>query len=103
MSANTPEQPVYQQELRRLVDLNPEQTRYFFDARSSRDGRDYLALNCYGPDFCGRLYVLLDEEDAQSLKLQNNAGWRGAELKGLQLRALPNGQLAYAGLHHLVD
>ena len=72
LSANTPEQPVYQQELRRLVDLNADQTRYFFESRSTVDGRDYLALNCYGPDFCGRLYVVLDVEDAQSLKLQNN-------------------------------
>jgi hypothetical protein len=103
LSSNTPEQAVYQQELRRLVDLNAAQTRYFFESRSSRDGQDFLALNCYGPDFCGRLYVVLDGEDTQSLKLQNNAGWRGAELKGLRLRATEAGQLAYAGLDHLVD
>ncbi|MBN8685126.1 MAG: hypothetical protein J0L99_20940 [Chitinophagales bacterium] len=103
LASNTPEQAVYQQELRRLVDLNAAQTRYFFESRSSRDGQDFLALNCYGPDFCGRLYVVLDGEDTQSLKLQNNAGWRGAELKGLRLRATEAGQLAYAGLERLVD
>ena len=79
----------YQQELQRLVTLNPEEVDYYFEKRIEISGRNYLALNCYGDEFCGELWLLVEKEDQWSERLQNVSGYRGAKLKGLVFRISP--------------
>lgn len=96
----------YQQELRRLVSMQPNAVDFYFEKRIASEEGEYLALNCYGDGFCGEFWVMVVKDDELSSKLQNNAGYRGAKLEGLEINELEmNGrrELAYIGMRGILD
>ena len=97
----------YQHELMRLIDENPGQVDYFFERRASIDGESYIIMNCYGPEFCGELKTKFVPKNVESIKLQDNKGWRGAQLIGVGLSRvkLSSGHevFAFEKLERIID
>ena len=88
----------YQNELMRLIELNSSDVDYYFERRAEIDDESFLVLNCYGSDFCGELKVKFVHKNVESIKLQNNKGWNGAQLIGVGLSKvkLENGHEVFA-------
>ncbi len=88
----------YQNELMRLIELNPSDVDYYFERRAEINGESFIVLNCYGPDFCGELKARFVHKNAESIKLQNNKGYSGAQLIGVGLSRvkLKNGHEVFA-------
>lgn len=89
---------VYQTELIRLIQSDTRDITYYFESRVD----DHLLVNVFGWGYCGRLKLYIEQEDHQSLKLQNHKGWTGAEMKGLKTRQTGT-RLVYVSLDSLID
>lgn len=89
----------YRQELQRLIEENPSDVAYYFEQRKGNT----LVLHCDGNNFSGELEVLVQQEDSHSQKLQNDKGYRGAEIKGLQIAFTDNATALYTGAQSIVD
>lgn len=98
LSSNDKNSWAYQNELMRLVELHPSDVDYYFERRAEIEGESFLILNCYGADFCGELKVKFVHKNVESIKLQNNKGWKGAQLIGVGLSRvkLKNGRDVFA-------
>lgn len=107
LSQNGENSWAYQNELMRLIELNPDNVDYYFDRRVEIDGNSFLVLNCYGQDYCGALKVKFVHKNIESIKLQNNKGWKGAQLIGVGLSKvkLENGHEVFAlqKLNRIID
>ena len=98
LSKNPPQSEVYQHELARLISEDKHEVNYYFKKREA----DYLVLNAYGWGYCGELHLLMPTEDELSKKLQNDQGYGGAKLKGLQTEYLDK-RLKFVSLQNIID
>ena len=96
---------IYQEELLTLV-AQEEGVRYFFVSRDSTENVPHLVVEARGRAFCGKLQLLLETEDRYTRKLQNNAGYTGAELRGLTFQTVARDlqvRLAYQDMETIID
>lgn len=98
LTNNPPDSKEYQTELVRLISTDEREVNYYFEKRKE----DVLILNAYGWGYCGQLSLQINQEDEFSKKLQNEGGWRGAKLKGLEVELI-GGQLSYKGMEGVLD
>ena len=95
----------YQTELYRLIKESKD-VDYYFEMREEIFGQIYLVVNAYGDAFCGKLCLILPEEDVSSMKLQDSAGYQGAQLIGLRYKEHKTdygSALVYDSLEYIVD
>lgn len=97
----------YQHELMRLIDENPAQVSYYFERRAAIGGESFIIMNCYGADFCGELKTKFVPKNVESIKLQDNKGWSGAQLIGVGFKRvkLESGHevFAFEKLEKIID
>ncbi len=93
----------YQMEISRLIQSDSGTVRYLFDNRVANSGKPYLVLNVFGSDFCGDLHLGLEKEDELSLKLQNDSGYSGSSLIGLNINFSKLGLAEYEGMTRIAD
>lgn len=99
LRTHTPSSAEYRQELQRLIENNPSSVAYYFEERKG----DTLVLHCDGDNFSGEIEVLVQREDTHSQKLQNDKGYRGAEIRGLHIAFTDNATALYTGAQDIVD
>lgn len=75
----------YQNELYQLI-KESQQVDYYFETREEIMGQTFLVVQAYGDAFCGKLCLVISEEDAKSIKLDKNKGYQGAQLVGLRYK-----------------
>ncbi len=95
----------YQAELYRLIKESPD-VDYYYEMREEIFGQNYLVVSAYGDAFCGKLCIIISEEDARSIKLQDSAGYQGAQLIGLRYKEHKTdygSALVYDSLEYIVD
>ncbi|RMB56529.1 hypothetical protein EAX61_14060 [Dokdonia sinensis] len=105
LGANQYNTKVYQAELYRLIKESSE-VDYYFETREEIMGQIFLVVNAYGDAFCGKLCLVISEEDAQQMHLDENKGYRGAQLIGLRFRESKTdygATLVYEALEYIVD
>lgn len=97
----------YQHEMMRLIDENSGQVDYYFERRAAIGGESFIVMNCYGPEFCGELKTKFVPKNLESIKLQDNKGWRGAQLIGVGFKRvkLESGHevFAFEQLERIID
>lgn len=97
----------YQHELMRLIDENPAHVDYYFERRAAIGGESFIIMNCYSSDFCGELKTKFVPKNVESIKLQDNKGWRGAQLIGVGFKRvkLESGHevFAFEKLEKIID
>ncbi len=96
---------VYQEELYRLITESSD-VDYYFEMREEIFGQSYLVINAYGDAFCGKLCLVIPEEDAAIVKLKDTAGYQGAQLIGLRYKKHKTdygSALVYDSLEYIVD
>ena len=98
LTKNQPQSDTYQHELARLIHEDTREVDYYFTKREE----GYLVVNVYGWGYCGELHLLISEEDDLSKKLQNEKGYSGAKLKGLEV-SYANKRLTYQGMGSIID
>ena len=96
----------YQEELYRLIKESPD-VDYYFEERQEIFGQIYLVVSAYGDAFCGKLALVISEEEARKIPLDKTKGYQGAQLIGLSYtrRASNYGwsTLVYDSLEYIVD
>lgn len=75
----------YQAELYRLIKESPD-VDYYYEMREEIFGQDYLIVNAYGNAFCGKLCLVISQEDVSSIALDVSRGAEGAQIIGLSYR-----------------
>jgi len=96
---------VYQEELYRLIVENPD-VDYYFEMREEIFGQSYLVINAFGDAFCGKLCLMIPEEDATSSILKDSAEYQGAQLIGLRYNKHKTdygSALVYDSIEYIVD
>ena len=73
----------YQLELYRLIKESTE-VDYYFEMREEFFGQNYIVVSAYGDAFCGKLCLLIAEEDMEHIKLSPTKDVSGAQLIGLR-------------------
>jgi len=73
----------YQAELYRLIKESPR-VDYYFEMREEFFGQNYIVVSAYGDAFCGKLCLLIAEEDMARIKLASTKEASGAQLIGLR-------------------
>lgn len=105
LGANQYNSKAYQAELYRLIKESPE-VDYYFETREEIMGQIFLVVNAYGDAFCGKLCLVISEDDARQMELDANKGYRGAQLIGLRFRESKTdfgATLVYEALEYIVD
>lgn len=95
----------YQAELYKLIKEHPD-VDYYFEMREELEGQHYLVVNAYGDAFCGKLCLMIHEDDIASVQLQSETGYHGAQLIGLRFtqdKSLLGNTLVYQSLEYIVD
>lgn len=109
LSTNSYTSNDYQAEMVRLLSGDHGEMEYFFINRESLYGDSYIVVQCKGDGLCGKLMLFINKEDQMSKKLQNNAGYAGAELKGLGMTPLSRKNpememvMIYEGMEAIID
>jgi hypothetical protein len=106
LSENAPESAVYQAEIQRLVSENAGEVHFYFDRRETVGEKTFLTLDCFSKNFCGKLFLLVEQEDALSSRLQNRSGYSGAKLSGLEVAPIEvEGEktLVYRSMKKIID
>ncbi|MEO1259389.1 MAG: hypothetical protein AAFZ15_11360 [Bacteroidota bacterium] len=98
LTENDPHTEAYQHEMARLISADTHEVDYYFEKREN----GHLVLNAFGWGYCGELHLLMSTEDELSQKLQNDGGWRGAKLQGLQA-GIVGKRLEYLGMESILD
>ena len=98
LTDNPPSSDAYQDELTRLISADEHEVNYYFEKREE----GILVLNAYGWGYCGKLHLRIEKENLLSQKLQNDAGWRGAKLKGMKVE-LQGSRLVYKSIENIID
>lgn len=75
----------YQAELYRLIKESPE-VDYYYEMREEIFGQTYLVVSAYGDAFCGKLCLVISEEDAARIEIDKTKGYQGAQLIGLKYK-----------------
>lgn len=73
----------YQLELYRLIKESPS-VDYYFEMREEFFGQQYIVVSAYGDAFCGKLCLLIAEEDMKRIKFSDSKKASGAQLIGLR-------------------
>jgi len=95
----------YQAELYTLIKEHPD-VDYYFEMREEIAGQNYLVVNAYGDAFCGKLCLMIHEDDVASVKLQSQTAYQGAQLIGLRFakrKTSLGDALVYQSLEYIVD
>ncbi|WP_162533590.1 hypothetical protein [Dokdonia sp. Dokd-P16] len=83
LAANSYNSKEYQAELYRLIKESPE-VDYYYEMREEIFGQHYLVVAAYGNAFCGKLCMVISEEDANHIEIDKTKGYQGAQLIGLK-------------------
>lgn len=73
----------YQLELYKLIKESPE-VDYYFEMREEFFGQSYIVVSAYGDAFCGKLCLLIAEDDMEQFDLAQGERSNGAQLIGLR-------------------
>ncbi|MFT5892518.1 MAG: hypothetical protein ACI9Y7_002628 [Dokdonia sp.] len=96
---------VYQEELYRLI-IESSDVDYYFEMREEIFGQSYLVINAFGDAFCGKLCLMIPEEDTTSITLKDSAEFQGAQLIGLRYNKHKTdygSALVYDSVEYIVD
>jgi len=83
LASNIYSSKAYQAELYRLIKESPE-VDYYFEMREEILGQTYLVVNAYGDAFCGKLCLIISEEEAKKILVDKR--YQGAQLIGLRYK-----------------
>ena len=83
LASNAYNSKAYQSELYKLIKESPE-VDYYFEMREEIFGQQYLVVTAYGNAFCGKLCLVISEENAQKIDLDQARGAKGSQLIGLK-------------------
>jgi len=83
LASNVYSSKAYQAELYRLIKESPE-VDYYFEMREEILGQTYLVVNAYGDAFCGKLCLIISEEEAKKILVDKR--YQGAQLIGLRYK-----------------
>ncbi len=106
LASNIYSSKAYQAELYRLIKESPD-VDYYYEMREEIFGEVYLVVSAYGEAFCGKLCLVISEEDASRITIDPSRGYQGAQLIGLKYKkgeatyGLSN--LVYDSMEYLVD
>lgn len=95
----------YQTELYRLIKESSE-VDYYFEMYEEILGQTYLIVNAYGDAFCGKLCLVIPEDEIPSLARQADPDKQGAQLIGLrysQRNTELGNALVYDSLEYIVE
>jgi len=105
LGANQYHSREYQSELYRLITESPD-VDYYFEIKEEIMGQNFLVVNAYGDAFCGKLCLIIPEEDLPSLPWPSSPDASGSQLIGLKFRPSPSrdgGALVYDGVSYVVE
>lgn len=106
LAANLYNSKAYQAELYRLIKESPE-VDYYYEMREEIFGQNYLVVNAYGDAFCGKLCLVISEEDALRIEIDKTKGYQGAQLIGLKYKKHKTDYgwtaLVYDSIEYIVD
>ncbi len=67
-----------------MQNIGAENLRYWFDRSLQKDGNEFIEIYIQGNELCAKGEILV--KDARKRKgLRSKAGYRGAELKGVEI------------------
>ena len=95
----------YQNELYRLIKESPE-VDYYFEMREQFFGQEYLVVSAYGDAFCGKLCLVIREEDAVRVTFDSLKGYQGSQLIGLsyiQTKTDYGSTLVFNSVEYIID
>lgn len=106
LSQNMYNSKAYQAELYRLI-KESEGVDYYYEMREEIFGQSYLVVNAYGDAFCGKLCLVISEEDASRIEVDKSKGYQGAQLIGLKYKNTKNtsglSNLVYDSMEYIVN
>ncbi|WP_298329328.1 hypothetical protein [uncultured Dokdonia sp.] len=106
LAANSYNSKEYQAELYRLIKESPE-VDYYYEMREEIFGQHYLVVTAYGNAFCGKLCLVISEEDANHIEIDKTKGYQGAQLIGLKFNKQKAdygwSALVYDSVEYIVD
>lgn len=95
----------YQVEMYALIKQHPD-VDYYFEMREEIAGQNYLVVNAYGNAFCGKLRLVIYENDVHHVKSIVGKEEQGAQLIGLRFakhKTAMGDALVYQSLEYIVD
>ncbi len=95
----------YQEELYRLIKESSD-VDYYFEMREEIFGQRYLVINAFGDAFCGKLCLMIPEENGTDIALKDSAEFQGAQLIGLRYNRHKTdygSALVYDSVEYIVD
>ena len=103
-----PDNQAYKQELARQIGrAGTAELRFWFDAYRKRDGQEHIIADVRGPGICAKAELQVsDWRGIEGLRGSEPKGYRGAELKGLEMAVLEKEdrvEFIYRGLDRIVD
>ena len=106
LASNIYSSKAYQAELYRLIKESPD-VDYYYEMREEIFGQVYLVVSAYGDAFCGKLCLVISEEDASHIAIDASKGYQGAQLIGLKYKrketAYALSSLVYDSMEYIVD
>ena len=106
LAANSYNSKEYQAELYRLIKESTE-VDYYYEMREEIFGQHYLVVTAYGNAFCGKLCLVISEEDANHIEIDKTKGYKGAQLIGLKYNKQKAdygwSALVYDSVEYIVD
>jgi hypothetical protein len=93
------ESPEYRGLIIRTIENSSETPTYSF---AFRNDKNELVIRAESEMYCGYLILIVENEDENSKKLQNNSGYAGSVLQGLEF-SNNNGILKYISLEAILD
>ncbi|WGK65561.1 hypothetical protein [Croceiramulus getboli] len=90
LSSETYNSKAYQEELYQLIKTDPEVT-FYYETKEEIMGQEFLVVNAYGDAFCGKLCLLIPQEDQIRNTLKSTRKNTGAQLVGLRFQRKETG------------
>lgn len=101
-----PQSKEYKDKLAEKINLN-DNVSYYFNHLFKKDDQNYMEISVEGNDFKAVGFVLINDwKNIEGIKDANGGGYNYAELKGLQLKVIPNtkgADLVYKDLDWIID
>lgn len=106
LASNLYTSKAYQAELYRLIKESSD-VDYYYEMREEILGQVYLVVSAYGDAFCGKLCLIISEEDASRITIDARKGYQGAQLIGLRYKKKETtyafSGLVYDSMEYVVD
>lgn len=92
----------YQRELARLSLDADGDMEYYFEEYMSSEGKKFMVVNTFGPDFCGELHLQMGEAQSDGSSGEQ-IGFKGGEVDGLKFELPAEGYPRLQGFRDIED